>query len=146
MNTIVCNTIVGAVTEYDNYDFHSITPWHLGGATGLFAVGGNADAGQPVPADVQFPRTLQTLANKKHIRIVYFSVKGWGEAVMTVYCENSTWPYKFNLRPTGETRCVPGKGIRENYLGVGLSTPDGQPWTLDLVELDLAPSKTRRTA
>jgi hypothetical protein len=37
-----------------------------------------------------------------------------------------------------------GKGIRENYLGFGLSTPDGQAFTLDRVEVMSVKSKTRR--
>ena len=146
MNALVCNTLLGAVTEYDNYYFHSVTPSHAGSATGLFAYGGDTDAGQPIPADVQFPRTLQTLARKKHLGNVYFSIKGAGSAVMTVYGANASWSYGFILRPPGETRCVPGKGIRENYLGIGLSTPDGQAWTLDLVEVDVLPSTNRRTS
>lgn len=54
------------------------------------------------------------------------------------------WRYSFPLRASGQTRCPVGRGIRENYLGFGLSNPAGQAFTLDRVEILTAASKTRR--
>ena len=54
------------------------------------------------------------------------------------------WRYRFALRDSEQTRCPVGRGIRENYMGFGLSTPDGQAFCLDRIEVMTAKSKTRR--
>ena len=144
MNTIVCNTLTGAVSEYTRHAFQSITPTHAGDATGLFALGGDTDAGLPIVASIKLPPTLRDSTLKKHIGMVYLSMEGQGAADLTVFGKTEDWTYQFPLRDSGQTRCKPGGGIRENYLGFGLTTPQGQAFTLDRVEVLLLESKTRR--
>lgn len=55
-----------------------------------------------------------------------------------------SWAYSFPLRPSGQTRCQVGRGIRENYLGFSLGNPAGQAFSLDRVEILNLASKTRR--
>ena len=69
---------------------------------------------------------------------------GTGSAQLTVFGKTENWAYQFPLRTSGQTRCQVGKGIRENYLGFGLSNPAGQAFALDRVEVLVAESKTRR--
>lgn len=144
MNTIVCNTLNGAVSEYTRHAFQSITPTHAGDATGLFALGGDTDAGLPIVASIKLPPTLRDSTLKKHIGMVYLSMEGQGTADLTVFGKTEDWTYEFPLRDSGQTRCKPGGGIRENYLGFGLATPQGQAFTLDRVEVLLLESKNRR--
>ena len=144
MNTIVCNTLNGAVTEYTRHTFQSITPTHAGDATGLFALGGDTDAGLPIVANIKLPPTLRESTLKKYLGMVYLSMSGAGFANLTVFGKTQDWTYPFPLRDSGQTRCKPGGGIRENYLGFGLTTPQGQAFTLDRVEVLLLESKTRR--
>ncbi len=144
MNTIVCNTLNGAVSEYTRHAFQSITPTHAGDATGLFALGGDTDAGLPIVASIKLPPTLRESTLKKHIGMVYLSMEGQGTADLTVFGKTEDWTYEFPLRDSGQTRCKPGGGIRENYLGFGLATPQGQAFTLDRVEVLLLESKNRR--
>ena len=145
MNTIVCNTLNGAVSEYTRHHFHSVTASHGGGVDGLFAFGGDTDAGLPITAELRMPATLRENTLKQHIAMVYLSMQGEGEAEFTVMGAGAqAWAYEFPLRGSGQTRCLVGKGIRENYLGFGLSTPQGQFFTLDRVEILTAKSKTRR--
>ena len=144
MNTIVCNTLNGAVTEYTRHTFQSITPTHGGDATGLFAVGGETDNGQPIVSSVRLPSTLRETTLKQAIEMVYVSMRGAGSARFTVHGATQAWEYTFPLRPSGQTRCQVGRGIRENYLGFGLSNPAGQAFTLDRVEVLNVTSKTRR--
>lgn len=144
MNTIVCNTVNGAVTEYTGFSFQSITPTHAGDASGLFALGGGTDAGRPIVASIRLPRTLRGETLKQHISMVYMSMRGDGQARLTVHTPSTGWDYDFALRASGQTRCQVGKGIRENYLGLSISTPQGQPFALDRVEVLEASSKTRR--
>ena len=144
MNTIICNTLTGAVSEYTRHTFQSITPTHAGDATGLFAMGGDTDDGLPIVADIRLPPTLRGSTLKKHLDMVYLSMSGQGTAEFTVFGKTQDWAYEFPLRDSGQTRCKPGGGIRENYLGFGLTTPQGQAFTLDRVEVLLLESKTRR--
>ena len=145
MNTIVCNTLSGAVTEYTRHDFDSLTATHCAGVDGLFAFGGDNDAGLPITTELRLPATLRENTLKQQIAMVYLSMRGQGEARFTVFGpKDQAWGYTFPLRESDQTRCPVGKGIRENYLGFGLSTPDGQAFTLDRVEVMSVKSKTRR--
>lgn len=144
MNTITCNTLTGAVSEYTRHAFQSIMPTHGGSASGLFAFGGDTDDGLPIVADIRLPPTLRGSTLKKHLDMVYLSMTGTGSAQLTVFGKTENWTYQFPLRDSGQTRCKPGGGIRENYLGFGLTTPQGQAFTLDRVEVLLLESKNRR--
>jgi len=144
LTTIALNTLTGAVSEYTHHAFQSMTPTHGGSATGLFAFGGDTDAGLPIVSEIRLPPTLRESTLKQAIAMVYLSMQGEGSASFTVYGAGQDWSYGFPLRASGQTRCPVGRGIRENYLGFGLSTPDGQAFTLDRVEVLTAQSKTRR--
>jgi hypothetical protein len=144
MNTIVCNTLSGAVSEYTRHEFQSVTPTHGGSATGLYAFGGDTDNGLPIVATLKLPPTLRENTLKTHIEMVYLSMQGKGCAVFTVFGNHQNWNYSFPLRGSGQTRCPVGRGIRENYMGFGLSTPAGQQFALDRVEVLTIKSKTRR--
>ena len=144
MNTITCNTLTGAVSEYTRHGFQSVTPTHAGAANGLFVFGGDTDNGLPIVADIRLPPTLRGSTLKKHLDMVYLSMTGTGSAQLTVFGKTENWTYQFPLRDSGQTRCKPGGGIRENYLGFGLTTPHGQAFTLDRVEVLLLESKNRR--
>ena len=145
MSTMICNTLTGALSEYTRHDFQSITPSHGGSATGLYALGGDTDAGLPIQSSLRLPTALQKTTLKQQIAMVYLSMQGQGEAQFTVFGPGGqAWSYPFPLRESGQTRCPVGKGIRENYLGFGLRNPMGQAFTLDRVEVLNLKSKTRR--
>ena len=145
MNTIVCNTLNGAVSEYTRHDFQSITPTHAGSATGLYAFGGDTDDGLPIVANIRLPRALRDTTLKKFPTLVWLSMKGAGSANLTVYGEQHEWSYSFQMQPrTGQTRCQVGRGIRENYYSLGISTPGGQAFSLDRVEVQHVESRSRR--
>lgn len=145
MNAIVVNTLSGAVTEYTGFHFDSVSPKYGGSAAGLFTWGGDTDVGQPIVARVDLPPTLRESTLKKSIQMVYLSMKGEGMGLLTVYGERQNWTYPFPARPhSGQTRCPVGRGIRENYLGLGVSNPDGKYFSIDRVEVLLGESKNRR--
>lgn len=144
MNTIAFNTLTGAVSEYDGFGFQSITPTHTGSATGLFLLGGDTDAGQPIVATVTTGKQLWGSSLKKVAQLVYFSLKGSGVSTMTVTGESASYSYPFPVRPAGQSRSVPGKGIRENYIAFGYSNTDGAYFQLDRIEVLVAESKNRR--
>lgn len=145
MTTILLNTITGAVSEYDTA-FHSITPTHAGDAAGLFALGGDTDAGAPILAEVQTPKTIQASTLKKSLEAVYLSMRGTGNAQVHVFGAAQQWDYPFAVLPAGVSRCKLGRGIRESYLGFGLSNPGGEYFQIDRIEVAMAGSKNRRSA
>lgn len=144
MNTIVMNTLTGAVSEYTRFGFHSITPTHAGSATGLFTLGGSLDVDLPIISVATTPKTLLSASLKKFIDMVWFSIKGTGNSTMTVIGESASNAYTFPIRAAGESRCKPGRGIRENYLGFSYSNTDGADFQLDRIEVEVAQSKSRR--
>lgn len=144
MNAIICNTLTGAVSEYTRHEFQAITPTHGGSATGLYAFGGDTDVGLPIVSEIRLPATLRESTLKQSIQMVYLSMQGDGAAMFTAHGAQQSWGYTFPLRPSGQTRCPVGRGIRENYLGFSLSNPAGQAFTLDRVEVLTSASNNRR--
>ena len=66
MKTLVLNTLTGAVSEYDNFEFDAITATHAGSATGLYALGGDLDDTAPFPErELVTPRGRQGAPRKK---------------------------------------------------------------------------------
>ncbi|MBO1034251.1 hypothetical protein INR38_09145 [Delftia sp. SD018] len=151
MNTICMNTMTGAVTEYDGFAFQSITPRYAGSVNGLFGLGGDSDAGQPIQAEVLTGRMLWGDARKKFAPTVWFSMLGTGagagagveEGELLVQGQSGSWVYRFAVRPAGESRAQPGRGIRENYLAFGYRNVDGVDFQIDLIEVGDVSSKRR---
>lgn len=144
MNTIVMNTLTGAVSEYSNFDFQSITPTHGGSATGLFLLGGELDIDAPVMARIQTGKVQWGSSLKKFIKKMFFGLKGEGTFTAHVSGENDDYEYEFPAIQTGESRAQPGRGIRETYLSFGFSNTDGQEFQLDNIEVVDTTSTTRR--
>lgn len=144
MTTIVLNTLTGAVSEYTSFAFHAVTPTHAGSATGLFAFGSDLDIDQPIVSDVRTAKRLLSSTLKKHMELVYFAMQGAGTSEMTVFGKAGQWSYAFPVRASGESRAVPGRGIRENYLGFGYRNPGGEAFRIDRIEVLTNESKNRR--
>ena len=141
---IILNTLSRAVSEYSDQGFQSITPTHAGSVMGLYEFGGDLDVGRPIVADVRLPATLRDGTLKKHIRAIYVSVEGSGSMQVQVAGKTQRWQYQMPVLSSGQSRCIVGKGIRENYLGFGLSNPQGQHFKLDRIEILEAVSASRR--
>lgn len=145
MNAIVMNTLTGAVSEYAGFGFQSITPTHVGSATGLFALGGNTDAGQLIVGRIQTGKPQWQSALKKFLDKAFFGLKGTGTYRFHVDGEATSYHYPVLATPAGESRAQPGRGIRENYMSFGFSNPAGQPFRLDVIEVLQSTSNTRRS-
>lgn len=143
-NAIVMNTLTGAVSEYENFAFQSVTPTHAGAATGLFLLGGDLDIDQPIIGSIQTGKTLIDESRKKYVEAVHFAMTGTGSGAMVVAGQASTYSYSFQIRPAGVSRAKPGRGIRENYLSFGLEKSDGGDFQLDRIEVQIAASINRK--
>ena len=144
MTTIIMNTLTGAVSEYEGFDFNSMADTKAASETGLYTLGGDTDAGLPIVGEVVTGKPLWGDQHKKHIEAVWLSMKGSGIAQMIVQGEGDEveWRYPFSVLPKGQSRAIPGKGIRENYLAFGVS--HDEPFSLDRIEVRELKSKTRR--
>ena len=137
---IILNTLNGAVTEY-SLSPQSITPTHMGDALGLYAFGGSLDGTAAIQAEVITGDTLWESSLKKHIDMVYFSLTG-SDGELIVKGKSAEYRYSFPVRASGQSRCKPGMGIRENYLAFGFASEED--FQLDRIEVSAAQSKTRR--
>lgn len=146
MNAIVMNMLTGAVSEYSNWEFDSVAGTKAGSATGLYALGGDLDIEAPVVAEVITGKPLWGDSRKKHLQMVFFSMKGTGNGELIVQGESSEYRYPFPVRSAGQSRAKPGLGIRENYLAFGFSNPGGESFRIDRIEVLDTQSSTRRTA
>lgn len=144
MSAITMNTLTGAVAEYDGFPFQCITPTHAGNAVGLFTFGGDTDEGAAIVARVQTGKTAWGEGAKMLMNTVYFGMKGSGSYTLHVAGETLEYAYAFTASTTGESRAVPGRGIRESYLSFGFSNPDGQDFKIDALEVTHATSPSRK--
>lgn len=147
MTAIVLNTLNGAVTEYSNFDFDSITPTHTGSAFGLYALGGDSDAGTKIVGQFMTPKKDWGSSHKKLVDTAFIGIKGRGNAELLVQTEqaNTPYSYSFPILAAGESRAKAGRGIRENYLAFGLKKTDGKDFQVDRFEVVLNASSNRRT-
>lgn len=145
MNTIVMNTRSGAVTEYTGFGFQSITPTHAGSATGLFAIGGNTDAGQPIVASIRTAMSTWETESKKSLSLAWIGLEGTGQFSFQVVTKLATYTYPAIGNTLGQTRAKAGRGIKSNYLAFGFSNPSGQAFKLDFIHIPITPSENRRT-
>lgn len=143
-NAITMNTTTGAVSEYTGFAFQSLTATHAGAESGLFFLGGSADNGMPIVAQLTTGQRLLDSSLKKTVQMVYFSLLGSGTSTLTLAGKSGSYSYSFEVTADGQSRAKPGKGIRENYLAFGYSNADGADFQLDRIEALVAESKNRR--
>lgn len=144
MNAIVLNTLTGAVSEYDGFDFQSITPTHAGSGLGLYELGGDLDVTAPIVAQIVSPETDFGSTLKKRVDSVYFTLLGEGVGEAIVQDGEEEYRYLFKARDSGQCRAKTGKGIRANRLAFGYGNPDGDSFELTRMEILILESKTRR--
>lgn len=145
MDAIVMNTLNGAVTEYDGFPFQSITPDRAGSAVGLYALGGENDAGIPIEAEFLTPTALMAKNLRVRPEIVFFSMAGTGQGALLVKSPTARYTYRFQVLRDQVSRAKPGLGIRESYLGFGFANAGGADFSIDQIEAQFTVSSSRRT-
>lgn len=145
MNTIVVNLKNGAVTEYTNHDFDSVTPTHAGSALGLYAFGGDKDVAAPIVGTFKTGKGLWDSTLKKMVDLVFLSIQTSRAGRVLIDGQTASYSYPFTVDPGGESRCKTGRGIRETYLAIGYTNPDGADFQVDRFEVNVTPSRARRT-
>lgn len=146
MTTIVCNTLTGAVSEYD-WTFPALTASWAGSEDGLFELGGDLDNEAEIESLITIPKTQQSGSLKNAMEAVFVSMTGDADSTATlhVHGQAESWEYEFDVQAEGVSRARPGKGIKENYIGFGLANVDGADFRLDAFEVVFNESKQRRS-
>jgi hypothetical protein len=132
--TIVMNTKTGAVSEHTT-PFAQVTANFAASAAGLFALGGNTDAGAAIDATFATPRVLLDGSGRTRTSMAYFSMEGEGQGEVTVRARSASWSYPLIVRPRGVSRAVFGRGIWENYVGLAYANLAGADFSIDRIEL-----------
>lgn len=144
MNTIVMNTLGGAVSEYDGFDFQTITPTRAGSTLGLYSLDGDLDVTARIVAIVETGLSEREDQRKKIQRDAFVSVRGTTTGEFSVVGAQ-TYSYPLVARSTGVLRAILGLGIRDTYLGYRYRNTDGHAFTLDRIDIPTVTSSTRRT-
>jgi hypothetical protein len=110
------------------------------GPEGLFVLGEAADdAGEPIAALVELPETDFGSSRPKRITeaIVSGRLPAGGELAVTVRGENGGRGYRLRAGSDGPAarRCPFGREDRGVRLAVAVANVDGEPFTLDGIEL-----------
>lgn len=142
MTTIVMNTQRSAVTEYD-WSFQSLTATHAASPAGLFTLGGETDATANITGEVRTGLSLWNSDRRKAVEDVYFAVRGSGAGVCRIETPATAYEYPVTLRANGLSRADTGRGISENYIGVGYRNVAGADFRLDRIDVGTVQSKQR---
>lgn len=141
MTAIVLNTATAAVTE-STWAFKSITGSHAADDAGLYTLGGDTDNGAAISAELRGGKfggeTLQNVGN------VYLALVGDGSGTLIVQGLANEWEYPVDARPTGVSRAVPGRGIRESFLAFGYRNANGADFHLNRIDAEVSASPNRR--
>ena len=138
------------VTHYSSFPFTKIVRYkddYYGvAADGLYLLGGDTDAGQPIPSEWETHLADFGALQKKTPESMYISGRiGPTATGKVVEGEKASYTYP-HLNPRGEFaqvhRLKLGKGIKSNYLGFGLADPAGGVMDIDLMD-DRIPVLTR---
>lgn len=140
MTTIAMNTVTGAVTEYD-WEFQSLTASHAGG-DGLYALGGDDDAGAPIDAYLHAGKPGGRAV--QHVDEVFVAGSAVDNGVLVVSGRHTSWQYPVIARGSGVGIATPGRGIRESYLGFGYRNVGGADFRIDRIDAEVIESRNRR--
>jgi len=139
----------GWAVNFDNFapsrymDMPANSMAQLGGKTyvtnagGVYVVGADDDAGQPIRASVDFPYTDYQDAHEKRMEAAYFGFKCTGSMKLKVFTNRAS-PQYYLLIPSGASvkgnRVRLGKGLVGRYWGFRLNNVAGADFELESAE------------
>lgn len=141
----VCHTGARAFTRYRGFPFNSFA--ELGGRyygatdTGIYALGGDDDAGAPIEASIRGGLSDLGTGLLKRMQSLYLGYRASGDLVLKVVTtspegeKTESW-YQLEPRPgqaMHEGRVRVGKGLKSVYWGFELTNVDGADFGLDAI-------------
>ena len=142
LTTWAINTVNGAVTEYDTFDFNSFAT--VGGeyfgasVNGLYKLTGDTDDGASIIARIKSGLLQMTEARFTQFRAAYIATRSDAEGAQQFILKLVTGDgvertYAVNIRDGETTKVHLGKGLRARYFSFEL-TSTGQDFDLDTLE------------
>ncbi len=137
----------GALSQYAGWDFNSLCLLNgerlAAGEEGLFLLGGEDDAGEPVAAEVAFPVTDCGERAVKRLRTVDIAGSARGMLRLAVRADDggsreyAAGPFGAENGLPGKTRIHAGRDGQGALWQVGLANSDGCDFALSGLELGL---------
>lgn len=142
------NAASRATAEYTAFDFNSLAAYngqvYAAGAAGLYRLGGNTDAGQPIAAMIRTAMQRVAQGNASRVSDAYLGFRGDGSLQLKVVVkdrrDNAQKGYVFDLvqSPAGAPmpgRFKLGKGLQSVYMAFELSNVAGADFAIDVLEI-----------
>lgn len=140
LTTWAVNTATGAVTEYSNFEFSSLSQGfghkYLGAsATGLYELNGETDAGEAVIATLRSGFAQFAGAHVVGFKAAYLGMRaGTGTVILRLLtADGRRYDYQVSPQNMRTTKVNLGKGLRARYFAFELVTT-GQDFDLESVE------------
>lgn len=132
-----------AVTRYMSLPANSITQFagrsFVANAGGIYEIGADDDAGQPIYASIQLPTTDYGQSRIKYMEVAYVGIQTVGKMRVKVSVNKQKsyyYPITANYStPEGE-RIPIGKGLRGRYWGIRLDNIGGTDFELESLEFN----------
>lgn len=137
------NFETNAASRYMNLPANSIAQFggrtFVANAGGIYEVGADDDAGQPIRASIEFPTTDYQDSHEKRMEVAYIGVKSAGNMRLKVKVLGLE-PQYYVLVPGSSgpkgTRVKIGKGLVGRYWGSRLDNVNGADFELESVEFN----------
>lgn len=140
--TWAVNTVTGATTEYDNFEFNSFAPmgqrYLAANSSGLYALDGDTDDGTDIIARIKSGLLQLTGARFTSFRGAYVATRTDEEGASQFFLKLVTGDgaertYTVNVRDQETTKVHLGRGLRARYMSFELIST-GQDFDLDSLE------------
>jgi hypothetical protein len=148
--TIVLNTELLGVTEFDGYDFKGyggVNGKNYGAqSSGIFLLEGDDDNGTPIQTTLISPKIDLNASIVERIREIWFAMEADGNMRVTLPLSTNTFSEVVEHIPTeiDEVRSVLPKGMKERYFQFTLDNVDGSVFHIDSIRLLAEPIRRRK--
>lgn len=141
------NAVTGALSRYENFGFSSFAT--VGGTTyaatsdGVYELAGQADAGDPLYAAIDFGASDNGSAQLKRLSSVYMGVATDGGVYIRVAHDGSESRVYKATSHGPESRALTAKGLTARHWRIGLEITDASYADLDNFEVEIGVSQRR---
>ena len=144
--TLVANLKTAAHSNYDNFDFNSLSGEYGAKSDGIYQLAGSTDNGVAIDTLLDIGNTDFQDSHLKRITDAYIGCKSDGNVKLTVATENNSNAYTINAANAiiKTVKVNLGKGAKGRYWRLKLENVNGSSFTMDSLEV-LAEILNRRS-
>jgi GTPase Era involved in 16S rRNA processing len=145
MTTLVFHSSSLGVTEYAE-SYRGLAGDYVANADGVHHVEGVVDGASPIVSSFTHGINAEHASLKRVPVSAYVQADSASVLEATVTTPAGSWVYPQSFLSERTRRFVFGRGIRDSYIGFGLSNPDGAPFRIDRIEINTRDSAQRKVA